>query len=159
MEKLARSFPWAASELSPPLTLGSLGQIHEEFQGSGNGLIKPWNIKFLDAYASVGCTLSLTQSVTTKDGKSRVENFVHYLCTIFALSLHSLCIISALSFHHLWTIFAISLHCLCTIFALTLHYLCTNFALSLYYLCTIFALSLHSLHYLRIRTIIAQALH
>ena len=41
VEKLAQSFSFATSELSPHLTLGTLGQIHKEIQGSGNGLVIP----------------------------------------------------------------------------------------------------------------------
>ena len=38
VEILGQSFSWATSELSPPLTLGTLSQIHKEFKGSGYGL-------------------------------------------------------------------------------------------------------------------------
>ena len=106
--------------------------------------------RFLNANASLGSTLSLTHSVTNKDGKSRVCSISFSLCYIFALSLHYLCTIFAPSLHHLCTIFAPSLHHLCTLFAPSLHPLCTLFAPSLHPLCTISAPSLHHLCSIRI---------
>ena len=63
--KWAQSFPWATSKLFPPLTLGTLCQIHKVFQGSGNGLRlamtcanKNWNVVRY-------CTISLWRVLLT----------------------------------------------------------------------------------------------
>ena len=47
VDKLIQSFSFAMSELAPYLTLGTVGQIHKEIQGSGNGLLPRWKKKTL----------------------------------------------------------------------------------------------------------------